>query len=131
MLCRVAVAKKGGLRKLEESVWNNYLENLPKDEQAKAKSEKKRGIKDMEQEAEKSKPKLMERAPYHDRLKAAVDYAKKGGLDQDEMHIIRTMEVNRPDKVEGGVWCKIQYVDATAARTSRVGPTIVEKPHDF
>jgi hypothetical protein len=166
---RMGVDKKGGLNKLEKTVWENYVENLTPDEQTKAKAAKKRGVKDMELETKKkAKPKLMERAPYHDRLKAAVEYAAKGGFDQDEMvmrtrgpsgppppppvtlarlitraflptrlwqlcspqlpararrlidhlvrvsmllpqHVIRTMQVIRPDEERGGQWCTIQY----------------------
>eukprot|EP01047_Picozoa_sp_COSAG01_P024348 COSAG01_NODE_1503_length_10093_cov_8.276010_2_plen_285_part_00 len=89
---RMGVDKKGGLNKLEKTVWENYVENLTPDEQTKAKAAKKRGVKDMELETKKkAKPKLMERAPYHDRLKAAVEYAAKGGFDQDEM-VMRTRD---------------------------------------
>jgi hypothetical protein len=93
---RMGVDKKGGLNKLEKTVWENYVENLTPDEQTKAKAAKKRGVKDMELETKKkAKPKLMERAPYHDRLKAAVEYAAKGGFDQDEM-VMRTRGPSAP-----------------------------------
>ena len=99
----------GGLSKLEDRVWTNYVENLPKTEQKQCRDQRKRAL--------SSKSTAMSKDPYHRKLKLAVEFAKKGGFTQDEMHVIRTMTVIDANH-EGGKWCTIQYIEADALRTS-------------
>eukprot|EP01048_Picozoa_sp_COSAG05_P022438 COSAG05_NODE_4488_length_1492_cov_1.412778_1_plen_297_part_10 len=73
-----AVKTNGGLTKLEERVWTNYVENLEKTQQKECRDQRKRAL--------SSKATAMSKDPYHRKLKEAVKYAKKGGFSQDEMH---------------------------------------------
>jgi hypothetical protein len=97
---------KTDLPKLEEKIWQNYLDTLEKADKKQAADQKKRAI--------SSKATTMSKEPYHKKLSLAVELAKKGGFTPDEMRIIHIAYMIE-GHMDGGVWCKVQF-DA-----SRVG----------
>ena len=105
------VKNSGGIRKLEDRVWTNYVENLEKPQQKECRDQKKRAV--------SAKATAMSKDPYHRKLKLAVEFGRKGGFTQDEMHVIRTMTVTDANQ-EGGQWCTIQYLEGKALKASLI-----------
>ncbi len=91
---------KTDLGKLEEKIWQNYLDTLEKAEKKHATDQKKR--------ATSSKATTMSKEPYHKKLAQAVELAKKGGFTPDEMQIIHVAYMIE-GHMDGGEWCKVQF----------------------
>jgi hypothetical protein len=91
---------KTDLVKLEEKIWQNYLDTLEKADKKQAADQKKR--------ATSSKATVMSKEPFHKKLSQAVELAKKGGFTPDEMQIIHVAYMVE-GHMDGGVWCKVQF----------------------
>jgi cytochrome c556 len=91
---------KTDLTKLEEKIWQNFLDSLEKADKKHSIEQKKRAI--------SSKATTMSKEPYHKKLSQAVELAKKGGFTPDEMQVIHTAYMIE-GHMDGGVWCKVQF----------------------
>lgn len=91
---------KTDLEKLEENIWQNYLDTLEKSDKKHAVDQKKRAL--------SSKATTMSKEPFHKKLAEAVELAKKGGFTPEEMQIIHVAYLIE-GHMDGGVWCKVQY----------------------
>lgn len=105
----IAISKTD-LPKLEDKIWQNYLDTLEKADKKQATDQKKRAL--------SSKATTMSKEPYHKKLSLAVDLAKKGGFTPDEMRIIHIAYMIE-GHMDGGVWCRVQFDRAHVGAVAR------------